>query len=964
MQERLCPSTEYAPVTFWSLNDKLNREEMERQLVCLKQAGFGGVFMHARVGLITLYMSDAWLDLIENAARFGASLGLQMYLYDEDMWPSGYGGGVVPKKDKDYREKALLYIDGEACTENDRVLKTYRGKSLVVRTASCSYARFNGGCFIDEMNPHAVRYFLETTHEKYFQKMGRMFGKEIKGIFTDEPCYNLHSFHPQPHTPFSEYAVARYERQTGKNFVDGCHLLFCEEEGFRQFRLDYYQALSEQFEEAFCKQYGDWCKAHGIALVGHLMAEETLAEQIAYTGGVMRHYKHFDVAGVDKLFRTNEQTLTLKQLTSVTETFAKGRALSECFAGMGQEATFAERKRTIDWQAVNGISFVNTHLSHYSMRGERKRDYPPNLHYQQPYFCTEKLNNDYTARLSRLIAESNRKVAVLVLLPYSTAVLSYDPNEYDKPLYVDRILTELTAKLESRRVEYHLITEEDFATFAHTDGACISVNEYRYSTLILPASVNIRAGCLPTIKAFTGQIYKIGTEVLYADGVAFEGIGGEYFADVATFLEGCLPRCKAVCDMVGDTDGVIATRRILDGEEFLFIANKSNASKSVTLTLDKERTFISLMEGRAYTLQNAVQDRALHCTLYPSGSLLLYEGEVTGAQALRTHYNDGVRFSLRGGFREEELAFDGAALPKENVMLLDRVSLYVRDRLVIADSPTSAVWHYHYYPLEDGTPFTAVYTFTVKDVPTGKIVALIENAENYDEITLNGHALQPRRTFCEEQVFDEKCKIDLSLTVCEIDTPLQTGKNVLRIRGKKYNNISEVCAHRWVYEEGYAPTEVENIFIVGDFAVAFDEETHLPYVAQKTTPTKGNIADHGYPFYSGKLTYVCKHEFRTGDQIFLRGAFAAAEIETGDGRYTLTHQPFTFVCERACAQITIRVYNTLYPTYGPHRLKGYEEKRWIDAGIHNEIHAVTDEYKVLPFGLEKIIKRSKEDEND
>ncbi len=951
----LNPITEYAPVTFWSLNDKLNTEEMERQLLCFKEAGFGGVFLHSRVGLITLYMSDEWLDLIANAVRFGASLGLEMYLYDEDMWPSGYGGGIVPKKDNDFCEKALLYIDKNHLTENDRIIKKHSHKYIVARTTPCVYTRFNGGCFIDEMNPKAVRYFLETTHEKYFQKMGTMFGREIKGIFTDEPCYNLHSFHAEPHTPFSEYAVDRYERQTGKKFLDGCHLLFCEEDGYRQFRLDYYKAASEQFEEAFCKQYSDWCKAHGIELVGHLMAEETLADQVAYTGGVMRNYKHFGVAGVDKLFRTNDQTLTLKQLTSVTEMFAKKRALSECFAGMGQDTTFIERKRVVDWQAINGINFVNTHLSHYSMRGERKRDYPPNLNYQQPYFTSEKWNNAYIARLSRIIAESKRIVNVLIIEPYSTAVLEYNPNDYNKELYVDKILTELTTQLEKNRVEYHLITEEDFAAFARVEGDTIFVNGYHYQTLILPAVKNINNRGYEKLKTFCGNICKIGAEIGYVDGIEQEtDINGSYFMDVPAFVAEGLPYLKKVCDINGQIDGIIATKRLLDGKEVLFLSNKSTQNRTFTLLLDKEYSVVSLMEGKIYSLKDKIKDNTLKLTLYAAGSIMLYEGDI-GLECLQGDYaNDGICFERSAIF--DSLAFSIMERPQNNIMVLDRVSLYVNNKLVVADSPTNAVWHYHYYKLDDGTPFTAKYKFTVKDIPKSKVVALIENAENYDLITLNGCKLIPQRAFNERQIFDNKCQKDISLTVCSLDFPLQKGENVLQIEGRKYNNISEVCGHRWVDDKEYAATEVENIFLVGDFTVVF--ENHLPCIAATKIITTGDIASEGYPFYSGEIVYKCDYSFSSGDEIQLQGDFASAEIEVEGVKYVLTNTPYSFVFKKECKQITVRVFNTLYPMYGPHRLKGYDEKVWIDAGIHNEINEVTEEYRIVPFGLKKILKKN------
>ena len=46
----------YQSIPFWSWNDKLEPEELRRQIRNMKKAGIGGFFMHARGGLLTEYM--------------------------------------------------------------------------------------------------------------------------------------------------------------------------------------------------------------------------------------------------------------------------------------------------------------------------------------------------------------------------------------------------------------------------------------------------------------------------------------------------------------------------------------------------------------------------------------------------------------------------------------------------------------------------------------------------------------------------------------------------------------------------------------------------------------------------------------------------------------------------------------------------------------------------------------------
>ena len=48
---------------------------------------------------------------------------------------------------------------------------------------------FNDQSYVDSLNPEAIRYFLDVTHEEYKKAVGEEFGKTIPSIFTDEPQF-------------------------------------------------------------------------------------------------------------------------------------------------------------------------------------------------------------------------------------------------------------------------------------------------------------------------------------------------------------------------------------------------------------------------------------------------------------------------------------------------------------------------------------------------------------------------------------------------------------------------------------------------------------------------------------------------------------------------------------------------------------------------------------------------------
>ena len=85
----------YGGIPFWSWNDRLEPEELRRQIRGMHELGMKGYFMHARGGLETEYLSDEWFECVDACIDEGKKLGMESWSYDENGWPSGFGGGIV-----------------------------------------------------------------------------------------------------------------------------------------------------------------------------------------------------------------------------------------------------------------------------------------------------------------------------------------------------------------------------------------------------------------------------------------------------------------------------------------------------------------------------------------------------------------------------------------------------------------------------------------------------------------------------------------------------------------------------------------------------------------------------------------------------------------------------------------------------------------------------------------------------
>lgn len=58
-------SITHGSLPFWSWNDRLDEDELRRQIRIMKKLGMNGFFMHARCGLETEYLSDEWYSCVK-----------------------------------------------------------------------------------------------------------------------------------------------------------------------------------------------------------------------------------------------------------------------------------------------------------------------------------------------------------------------------------------------------------------------------------------------------------------------------------------------------------------------------------------------------------------------------------------------------------------------------------------------------------------------------------------------------------------------------------------------------------------------------------------------------------------------------------------------------------------------------------------------------------------------------------
>lgn len=574
------PGNEWRAKPFWSWNGELEAEELLRQVHIIQQMGWGGHFMHSRSGLATEYLGEEWFRLIDLVADESERLGLESWLYDEDRWPSGSAGGKVTV-DKQYRMKSLTLIesDPDACSpqpDDIALWLVYLGEDrlsmwcavtlqspdeaaaamaahpqqrpgawklvrFAIEEDPCS-SNYNGTTYIDTMSEKATRRFIELTHEQYKAHCGDRLGRSILGVFTDEPHrgHGMDDLREENgvrrcHMAWTDDLFSEFTKRYGYDPLPLLPQLFYAPEGRQlvQLRLHYFDLADNLFLERFADPIDRWCHDNGLQFTGHVLHEDSLANQTVPHGSLMRFYEHMALPGVDVLSEGNRCYWIVKQLASTARQTGRRWLLSELYGCTGWQFDFAGHKAVGDWQALLGINLRCPHLSWYTMEGQAKRDYPASMLHQSPWYKDYPLVEDYFARFGVLM-QAPPLCDVLVLNPiesvWAMAHLGWANWIYNADPAIAQLedaYTQLFGFLMGHQVDFDYGEEEMLARLAavETDEAgraLLRVGEMRYRVVVAGGMRTMRGSTLALLRRFAaagGCVVFTGAAPDHLDGL-------------------------------------------------------------------------------------------------------------------------------------------------------------------------------------------------------------------------------------------------------------------------------------------------------------------------------------------------------------------------------------------------------------------------------------------------------------
>ncbi|HID10703.1 MAG TPA: hypothetical protein EYP17_05310, partial [Candidatus Latescibacteria bacterium] len=533
----------YRSVPFWIWNGRLKPEELRRQIREFKDMGLGGFFMHARTaGLITPYMGKEWMECVGASIDEARKLGIYPWLYDEYGFPSGKAGGKVPEAGEDYQRKVLLCSEERAgdfrwrrntvaafwAKEGSKIsyLPDEDSARSIPEDSTVLHFYYEARGYLDVLSRKAVQRFIELTHVRYFGEFGERFGRDIPGIFTDEPSYGL--------IPWSFELPKYFESRNGYDIRRALPALLYRVEGYEKVRHDFWGTVLEMFVEAYMKQIYRWCSERGIALTGHMAWAETLMGQITFHAASMPHYEFMHIPGTNHLGVRLMDCMREKQVVSVARQLGRRRTLCEVAGGMGWGVKFEEIKWVTEWQLALGINLLCQHMHHYTLHGPAKRDIPPSYSYQQPWWGEYRLLSDYFARLILMLSQGEPRAEVLMIHPIRSAWILFDGKMVSGPIdtHGGPELVEYNAR-QAEIANSMLSIHRDFdygdegiiSRYGRVKGERFLVGEASYRVVVLPELISIGRRTLELLREFMengGRVVCIGEPPRMVDGLSSE----------------------------------------------------------------------------------------------------------------------------------------------------------------------------------------------------------------------------------------------------------------------------------------------------------------------------------------------------------------------------------------------------------------------------------------------------------
>jgi len=962
------PPREYSTGPLWVWNDMLTEEQIRDTLRDLAGQKVKQVWVHPRPGLMTPYLADDWFRLWKVALNEAERLDMNVWIYDENSYPSGFAGGLVPEAMPESRGRGLVFretndapkwsedmiavyrLDGTAAANVTAQVKAGQAMPeaayLIASEARAANSPWHGNrCYVNLLSPGVTEKFLELTLEPYRREIGQEFGKRVPGVFTDEP-----NIRPAGGLPWSEILAGEFQKRWGYDLLEHLPSLTRPIGDWQRIRHNYFQLLNDQFIDHWSKPYHDYCETNHLEWTGHYWDHDW-----PHCVGVpdnMAMYGWHQRPSIDCLMNQfKEETHAqfgnvrmVKEVSSVANQLGMKRTLCEVYGAGGWDLRFEDMKRIGDWLEVLGVNTLNQHLSYVTIRGARKRDHPQSFSYHEPWWDAYHVSAEYLARVSTALSQGEQVNHVLVIEPTTTAWMYQGHNARLDEL--GKSFFQLLVSLEAAQVEYDIGCEDLLARHGSVSPKGLKIGQRDYQTVVVPRfTENLNAKTADLLAEFmrsAGKVLSCGEPPARINGnpspqgAELAKSAGWKNADPSVLAKELATTGFVISRKEGDRGILFHNRRQVDDGELLFLVNTSIEQASAGVVESDlsgvERWDLYTGQVEPYPFEAASAGVKAGFSLPPSGSLLLFLSRKPLQPA------PSILESVRVIKAEAppEIRRQGP-----NVLVLDyvdieaggetRTNIYVYKANQFAwskngaqrDPWDSAVQFKNElisktFPPESG--FTATYKFTIESAVPKNLSVVVERPDLY-AITCNGQALQPK---------SGEWWLDKSFGRIPLASCARQGENIVTIKAAPFTMYHELEAAYVLGDFAMKPTD--SGFVIGP-------DRPLSVVSQIASSANGGSTDasdanracgwnhQGHPFYAAGVVYSERFELKKSSGryvVALPKWYGSVAQVTVNGRAAGIIDAPPWECDvtkwikGGAEKIDVTIIGTLKNTLGPH----------------------------------------------
>lgn len=526
------------------------------------------------------FCKDEWWDDMSLILSECKNRNMDVWLLDDKYFPTGYVNGAIREKYPELHGRTMI----ERCLDvvgplkdtyfqimyqhpSDRLIGVYAypreekgnrvtGKPICLNDnvhGNRVYADIPEGIwricyfihteqFIDEdyinvVDEKACELLIKEVYEPHYARYKEYFGNTFKGFFSDEPSFHNNYYEKKLSKGnvydrrigdvglallYSDELLVQMEKELGEDPVPYFYGLWYDLDGeSERIRHCYMNAATKLYQKNFSRKLGDWCRAHGVDYIGHVIEDNGCHARMTYGAGhYFRAISGQSMGGIDIVlhqvepgFADHNQIISCgkfgnteffhyglgKLASSISHIYPhmKNRAMCEVFGAYGWAENTPLMKWLCDFLFVRGINHFVPHA--FSLRNIDP-DSPPHFNAKgYPQKDGYRMLAGYMQRMSDTLSKGTHICDAAILYHAELEWWNYDCMACETP----------GKQLYDNLMDYDFVDLDSLESADVVDGRLV-LNQETYPCLIIPEA----KAYPPSVKDSLNRLVRMGLDVI------------------------------------------------------------------------------------------------------------------------------------------------------------------------------------------------------------------------------------------------------------------------------------------------------------------------------------------------------------------------------------------------------------------------------------------------------------------